>query len=136
MKKAADTITDCLREKGMSQRQLATCMGEDVRNLNQQMNRRNDMKVERFLDVLEHIGYRVEIVDNNGIRKVSDEYAQKIIDEKEPIGLFWEFAGGIYVGIDNTNGGAFCEDFRSKEECFKWLKGEPCVDADGNSHNT
>ena len=56
MKKAADTIIACLEEKGISQRQLATRMGEDVRYLNQQLNRQKDMKVERFTDVLDHIG--------------------------------------------------------------------------------
>ena len=67
MKKAASAILSCLEEKKMSQRQLAARMGEDVRHLNQQLNRQSDMKVERFTDVLDHIGYRVEVVENGGI---------------------------------------------------------------------
>ena len=39
MNKAAKTIIDCLERKKMTQRQLAKMMGEDVRNLNQQLNR-------------------------------------------------------------------------------------------------
>ena len=135
MKKAAEAISNCLEKKGMSQRQLAAYMGEDVRILNQQLNRRNDMKVERFIDVLEHIGFRVEIVENDGIRKVSGEYAHTIITSREPQGRFWTHEGEVYTGIDNTGGEAYCEDFASKEECFKWLKGIPCVDANGISHN-
>ena len=124
MKKAADVIIDCLAEKGMTQTQLAACMGEDVRNINQQLNRRNDMKVERFVDVLNHIGYRVEIVENDGIRKVSPEYGQEIINTKEPKGLFWYETEDNFIGIDNMVGEAAVNGFSSREECFEWLRGE------------
>lgn len=122
MKKAADTIFDCLEEKKMSQRQLAVCMGEDVRNLNQQLNRRNDMKVERFIDVLDYIGYRVEIVENDGIRKVSENYAKQIIENREPRGRFWFDGNKVFIGIDNTEGKVLVEEFASKEMCFDWFK--------------
>ena len=124
MKKASKVILACLEEKGISQRQLAVCMGEDVRHLNQQLGRNNDMKVERFIDVLEHLGYRLEVVDNGGIRKVSSEYASHIIETREPKGLYWVEKDGVFTGIDNTAGDAFCEDFSSKEECFSWLYDE------------
>lgn len=122
MKKAASTILSCLKEKQMTQTQLAEFMGEDIRVLSQQLNKQIDFKVERFIDVLDHIGYRVEIVDNGGIRKVSKEYAKKIIDGRQPIGLFWFFENDKYIGIDNEEGEAFIEEFSSKEECFKWLR--------------
>ena len=99
-------------------------MDEDVRHLNQQLVRNNDMKVERFIEVLEHLGYRLEVVDNGGIRKVSSEYASQIIEAREPRGLFWVEKDGVFTGIDNSAGDAFCEDFSSKEECFKWLYDE------------
>lgn len=134
MKKAADTIVNCLKEKSMSQSHLAAGLGEDVRYLNQQLHRQKDMKVERFTDVLDHIGYRVEVVDNEGIRKVCQEYAQKVIETGEPKGLFWTFAGGIYTAIDSTKSELFCEDFRSKEECFKWFRCEKCTDSCGCEH--
>lgn len=69
MNKAAKTIIDCLERKKMTQRQLAKMMGEDVRNLNQQLNRQKDMKVERFEEVLEHIGYKMEIVGSREYRR-------------------------------------------------------------------
>lgn len=124
MKKAADTIIACLEEKGISQRQLATRMGEDVRYLNQQLNRQKDMKVERFTDVLDHIGYRVEVVENDGIQKVSTEFAKTVIDTREPRGLFWHTDGEKFIGIDNSTGDAWTEEFDTKEECFAWLRGE------------
>lgn len=134
MKKAAGTVISCLEEKNMSQRQLAVSMGEDSRYLNQQLHRQKDMKVERFTDVLDHIGYRVEIVDNDGIRKVCDKYARKIIETGEPKGLFWSFTGGVYTAIDSTKSEVFCEDFQSKEECFKWFRCERCTDSGGHEH--
>lgn len=124
MKKAADTIISCLEEKGISQRQLATRMGEDVRYLNQQLKRQKDMKVERFTDVLDHIGYRVEVVENDGIQKVSPEFANAVIETREPRGMFWHTSEGRFVGIDNTDGEAWTEEFNSKEGCFAWLRGD------------
>lgn len=122
MKKAADTIVNCLEEKNLSQRQLAACMGEDVRYLNQQINRQKDMKVERFADVLDHIGYRIEVVDNGGIRKVCDEYARRIIATGGPKGMFWQEVDGVFTAIDSTGRELVCKDFMSKEEMFKWFE--------------
>lgn len=122
MKKAASAILGCLEEKKMSQRQLAARMGEDVRHLNQQLNRQSDMKVERFTDVLDHIGYRVEVVENGGIQKVCEDFANSIIENREPKGLFWYQIGEVFVGIDNQH---FSEpktaEFQNKEMCWQWL---------------
>lgn len=134
MKKAADTVISCLEEKNMSQSQLAVSMGEDVRYLNQQLRRQKDMKVGRFTDVLAHIGYRVEVVDGGGIRKVCGGYAKQIIETGEPKGLFWTFTDGIYTAIDSTGTEVFCEDFQNKDECFKWFQCKKCTDASGHEH--
>lgn len=125
MKKAADMIRECMEEKDLPQRQLAVRMGEDVRYLNQQLNRQKDMKVERFADVLDHIGYRIEIIENDGIQKVSPEFAMQIINNREPAGLFWYFCNGKYIGVDNYNSEAeaYTEKFDTKEECLDWLRG-------------
>lgn len=123
MKKAADIIRTCLEEKGISQRQLATSMGEDVRKLNQQLVRQDDMKVERFAEVLDHLGYRVEIVENDGIRKVSQEYVEKLIEAGNTTGRFWYVTEGRYTGVILSDGTAIVEVFVDKEVCFKWLKG-------------
>ena len=122
MKKAAETIIDCLKEKGMSQTQLAACMGEDIRILSQQLNRQNDFKVERFIDVLDHIGFRVEIVENDGIQKVAPEFARSIIDNNAPEGYFWYQVNDEYTGLCSANNSSFSATFDSKEKCFKWLR--------------
>lgn len=134
MKKASDMVISCLEEKKLSQSSLAASMGEDVRYLNQQLRRQKDMKVGRFADVLDHIGYHVEIVDNDGIRKVCKAYAMRIIETGEPKGLFWCFANDIYTAIDSTKSEVFREDFRSREECFKWFRREKCMDVNGHEH--
>lgn len=134
MNKAADTIVNCLEEKKMTQRQLAAFMGEDVRYLNQQLHRQKDMKVERFTDVLDHIGYRLEVVDNGGIRKVCEEYAKQIVETGEPKGLFWYESNGVYTAIDSTWMEIFHEDFTTKEEMFKWFQCKKCLDASGQKH--
>ena len=118
--KASEIVMKCLEEKKMSQRQLATRMGEDVRGLNQQLHRQSDMKVKRFADVLEHAGYRLEVVENDGIQRVCQEFANQIIETRQPIGYFYTFAAGIYTGIDNGTGDAWTEDFNSCEECMDY----------------
>ena len=134
MTKASEIVLECLEEKKLSQRQLAARMGEDVRNLNQQLHRQNDMKVGRFSDVLEHAGYRLEVVENDGIQRVCQEYARQIIETREPRGYFYTFENGIYTGISNETGDAWTRDFDSREECMKWLRGEPAVDAHEERH--
>ena len=111
MKIAAKIIMNCLKEKNMKQRRLAVIMGEDVRNLNQQLKRLKDMKVERFIDVLEHLGYRLDVVDNGGITKVCKEYGDKVVETGEPKGLFWYEVNNMFTAIDNTKPELFCKNF-------------------------
>jgi len=59
------------------------------------------------------------------IKLVTREEANQIFDTREPIGLFYEIDGDSYIGIDNSTGDAWVEDFKTKEECFRWLKQEP-----------
>lgn len=58
------------------------------------------------------------------IKPVTREEANQIFDTREPIGLFYEIDGDSYIGIDNSTGDAWVEDFKTKEECFRWLKQE------------
>ena len=71
------------------------------------------------------------------IKKVRLKHISEIIDNREPIGLF--YAVGIkidnaktngtmcYVGVDNSTGDAWTEDFRTEEECIAWLKQERLI---------
>ena len=70
MKKAAEIVKKCLKNKKITQRALAERLKEDPRLISQQLRRDKDMKMERFFDVLEHIGYGVEIVERKDEQNV------------------------------------------------------------------
>ncbi len=57
-------------------------------------------------------------------RQINSTQASEIIDTYQPLGLFWIKDGDWYVGIDNRTGDAWVEDFRTPEECLRWLLGE------------
>lgn len=65
------------------------------------------------------------------IIKVTREEASQIIETRKPLGLFYsidyimsEFAQmkKVYVGIDNSTGDAWTEDFKSLSACKRWLR--------------
>lgn len=120
MKKAQEIIADSLKEKKISQTELAKSMGEDVRLLNQQMKRVKDMKVSRFADVMEHLGYEVTLKDHE-YRKVSPEYGKAIIEAGKPSGLFWYQEADQFVAIDTDREPALTATFSSAEDMKKWL---------------
>ena len=39
-----------------------------------------------------------------------------------PIGRFYHKDGDFYVGVDNSTGDAWTEDFTTLEDCLAWLK--------------
>lgn len=41
----------------------------------------------------------------------------------KPLGLFWRKDGDKYIGIDNSNGDAWTEEFKTKEAMLRWLEG-------------
>lgn len=59
------------------------------------------------------------------IKYVTSEEASKIIETRKPLGKFYEvdFEAEeiIYIGIDNTTGDAWVEEFQDIEECICWL---------------
>lgn len=57
------------------------------------------------------------------IKKVTKEEADNIIETREPLGLFWLEDEGVFVGIDNSSGEVWTEDFKTKRKCHYWLKG-------------
>jgi hypothetical protein len=60
--------------------------------------------------------------------KIDSDTAKIIIETREPIGLFYlkessifNDSGEIWIGIDNSEGNAWTEDFKTKQECLDWL---------------
>lgn len=68
------------------------------------------------------------------IKRVPLKHISEIIDNREPIGLFYAEEPGVktdgtinYVGVDNSTGDAWAEDFSTEEECISWLKQERLI---------
>lgn len=59
-----------------------------------------------------------------GIREVDKRKAREIICKSKPLGSFYTKDGDNYIGIDNTTGDAWVEEFDDKGECLMWLKGD------------
>ena len=57
-------------------------------------------------------------------KKVSREEARKIITNRAPLGKFYEVDKERFVGIDNSTGDAWVEEFTTKQECIDWLEGK------------
>lgn len=122
MVKVIELIKESMKEKKMTQTELAKSLGEDVRVINQQLNRQQDLKAERFLEVMEHIGYRVEMVDNDGIRKVCEDMLDDIKAGNVSGDKFYiQKDDGSIIGIRVSNGDTEVEEFWNKADCFDWL---------------
>lgn len=122
MARVIELVQECMKEKKMTQRELAKSLGEDVRVINQQLNRQKDLKAERFLEVMEHIGCRVEMVDNDGIRKVCEDMLDDIKAGKVNGDKFYiQKDDGSIIGIKTTGEEPEVEEFWNKAECFDWL---------------
>ena len=66
------------------------------------------------------------------IKKVNKQEASDIINNREPLGLFYILSKvankKIYTGIDNNRGDAWTEEFESLYYCKRWLMGYFNVD--------
>ena len=65
------------------------------------------------------------------IQKISREDARQLWDScdgagdrYEPLGLFYLKEGGKFVGIDNSTGDAWTEEFQDEASCLRWLRRE------------
>lgn len=56
------------------------------------------------------------------IKKVSILEMGKIIETREPRGMFYCIENKRYVGCDNRTGDAWTEDFSSLDRCKRWLR--------------
>ena len=63
------------------------------------------------------------------IKLISIEEGSKIIDTREPLGLFYRYCvdENVFVGLDNSTGDANVEGFETLDECIAWLRGEDQV---------
>ena len=59
--------------------------------------------------------------DHRWYKYVSRKEAIEIIEHRGCRGLFVEEDGGTYIGIDNSTGDAWVEEFPDLTECLMWL---------------
>lgn len=59
------------------------------------------------------------------IRMITKAEADDIIATREPRGLFYLDTGKGFVGIDNSTGYAWTEEFDTLPKCRAWLLQEP-----------
>lgn len=61
--------------------------------------------------------------------RIDQESARRILEsgegdgKYEPIGRYYLQEGGKWVGIDNSTGNTWTEEFPTKRKCLKWLRG-------------
>lgn len=68
---------------------------------------------------------RIEYSDKNLLPKqVEKSDIIEIIEKRDRIGLFYCKDGDFWVGVDNTSGDAWTEDFNTEKDCIKWLMGK------------
>ena len=71
-----------------------------------------------------------EVAARKGVRIISGAFAKRLLSTGEnrkpyePIGKFIERDGDRFVGIDNSTGHAWMEDFKTFSGCMAWLVGE------------
>ena len=56
------------------------------------------------------------------IRKIKPLFAEVVINTRKPLGLYYVLDGGVYVGIDNSKGHAWTEEFTDLRQCKQWLR--------------
>jgi len=65
------------------------------------------------------------------IEKVTLTALQRIIETRQPRGWYYtKEARRCYVGVDNSTGDAWTEEFRSRRQCLCWLR-DPAMEPPG-----
>lgn len=58
---------------------------------------------------------------NVEVKEITSEQASIIIDTRQLSGLIYLLDNGIYIGIDNSTGNAWTEEFLNPLQCKEWL---------------
>lgn len=91
------------------------------------------LKDYRYILVIENLETNVEdikIIDKEKANDLLNSYENN--KEYEPLGKFYLIENGCHIGIDNSSGNAFTDEFKSFNDCIKWLKEEVEIDEEGN----
>lgn len=53
--------------------------------------------------------------------EVTKDVAHSIVNNFKPLGRFYMKDNGVYIGIDNSTGDCWVEEFKNKNDCMNWL---------------
>ncbi len=120
---AQKVISECAEYRGMTYKELSSAMGEIRQTLNQQLRRQKDMKMRRFVEVMEYLGFEVVIVERE-FRRVTPKAAREIMETGNPRGLFWAKENGAYIAVNSSGLETLCKEFSNSDEMRKWLSAE------------
>lgn len=76
-----------------------------------------------LLNFLENQKEMISVYNQDKIIQITSDEAKEIIDKRVPLGKFYLIDGDKYVGIDNSSGDAWTEEFDSYEEMRDWQQG-------------
>jgi len=57
------------------------------------------------------------------IKEITKEAASKVIEMRRPQGRFFHMEGDKIIGIDNSTGDAWTEEFTNMKEFLNWITG-------------
>lgn len=57
----------------------------------------------------------------SGITQLTRDAANTVIKHRAPLGLFF-VVDEVIIGIDNTTGDAWTEEFKELDACIQWLR--------------
>lgn len=109
-----ETIKRLMKDEHIKQIDIANAMGVNPRNIGVLLTRQKDLKVGRFIELLEYIGYSFEL------KKVNRRRISKNAIEI-PTGICWYEDDGKYIVISNQDGVQTKNEFSSQEECFAYM---------------
>ncbi|MDD3230897.1 MAG: hypothetical protein PHE09_17025 [Oscillospiraceae bacterium] len=58
------------------------------------------------------------------IQELTEEQMSEVIKTRRPTGKFYRQDGSTVVGVDNTTGDAWTEEFNDFDACIRWLNRE------------
>lgn len=61
-------------------------------------------------------------INNTKYKRIGLRLAERIIENRKPLGLFWTKENDWYIAIDNLTGDAWCEEFVTREKCLEYLE--------------
>jgi len=67
------------------------------------------------------------------IQRVSLTKLDLVISQRKPLGLFLSRENRMWIAVDNSTRDAWTEEFQSKRQAVRWLRGEFEVDDRGRN---